>query len=358
MSDDDDYFSDKYLAEATHDLTGLKTYSQLRKEALKKSHDRNVRNRTKSRRQRELESREEGLNRSLFEKAQEEEETGSGSGSKALAMMMKMGFTPGQSLGRQPETQSQKDSDTPVAAEGSYNRSPSPAQHKTEPLPINEWLGKKGIGAMKRACSPGTNERITKMAKMEEEASHRSFRDRARQEYEERKAEAKLGPAQRTCFNLDEKTGKTLNVLWLNPSKPETFPSGMMEALALHHEQYVQATVVNETIQERLRRQMQADALSAPIERDQEDGESGGGIAMTATSDKDKKKLVDLNQEYDFDFLEEAVQFLRLQPQDRLHLVLSYLRATYAYCFYCGTEYESQEEMATQCPGPEEDDHD
>lgn len=36
-------------------------------------------------------------------------------------------------------------------------------------------------------------ERITKMAKMEEEATHGSFRDRARQEYEERKAEGRLG---------------------------------------------------------------------------------------------------------------------------------------------------------------------
>lgn len=54
-------------------------------------------------------------------------------------------------------------------------------------------LGKKGIGTAKRARSPGTRDRIAKMAKMEEVATHRSFRDRARQEYEQRKSENRLG---------------------------------------------------------------------------------------------------------------------------------------------------------------------
>ncbi|KAF5364148.1 hypothetical protein D9756_000553 [Leucocoprinus leucothites] len=358
MSDDDDYLSDKFLASTAQDSNPPKTYSQLRKEAFKKSREKNVSNRTKAKRQRELESREEGLSKSLFEKAQEEELSGVGSGSKALAMMMKMGFTPGQPLGQQSKVPIQESQEN---TEQSVRKSPSPPQHKTEPLPLNEWTGKKGIGSVKRACSPGTNDRITKMAKMEEESTHRSFRDRARQEYEQRKSEAKLGPAQRTCSTLDEKAGKTLNVLWLNPNKPETFPSGLMEALVLHHEQYAQVANAGETIQDRLHRQMQADALSALTERDLEDGEDEEGRTVTTrtiTPDKEKKKLVELNQEYDYDFLEEAVQFLRLQPQDRLHLVLSYLRTTYAYCFYCGTEYESQEEMSLQCPGPEEEDHD
>lgn len=88
-----------------------------------------------------------------------------------------------------------------------------------------------------------------------------------------------------------------------------------MEALALHHEQHIQLAQSGETIQERLRKQMQADALSASPERDDgedEDGESSIGMSA-AISGKDKKKLVELNQQYDPDFLEEAVQFLRLQ---------------------------------------------
>ena len=46
------------------------------------------------------------------------------------------------------------------------------------------------------------------MAKMAEEHDHKTFRDRARLEYEERRAEGRLAPAQRTCATLDERAGK------------------------------------------------------------------------------------------------------------------------------------------------------
>lgn len=132
MSDNDDYLSPKFLVNSPETATATKTYSQLRKEASKKSQEKNASNQRKNKRQRELISREEGLNKSLFEKAQEEEEAGNGPGNKALAMMMKMGFTPGQSLGRQAEN---------PGNEGLLRKSSSPPQHKTEPLPINEWMG-------------------------------------------------------------------------------------------------------------------------------------------------------------------------------------------------------------------------
>jgi hypothetical protein len=225
MFDDDDYLSDKFLAEPAEDAAPSKTYSQLRKQALNKSHAKNVVNRIKSKRQRELEAREEGLNKSLFERAQEDEQTGLSSGNKALAMMMKMGFKPGQSLGRQtesPPTITQNLEAPAVVAPQTTedsNKTPSPLLRKAEPIPLNEWsgrhfpyfvfwhlshieaLGKKGIGTAKRARSPGTQDRIAKMSKMEEEATHRSFRDRARQEYEERKAENRLGIRFQGCIS-------------------------------------------------------------------------------------------------------------------------------------------------------------
>jgi hypothetical protein len=51
------------------------------------------------------------------------------------------------------------------------------------------------------------------MAKMADEAIHHDFRDRARQDYEERRAEGKLSPAQRTCVTLDEKAGKSVRFM-------------------------------------------------------------------------------------------------------------------------------------------------
>lgn len=94
--------------------------------------------------------------------------------------------------------------------------------------------GKKGIGLGKRAASPSTSaERAAKMAKMAKEAeevSHQDYRNRARREYEEKRAEGRLGtfpplysppatissslpgPAQRTCTTLDEQAGKAVSL--------------------------------------------------------------------------------------------------------------------------------------------------
>ena len=46
------------------------------------------------------------------------------------------------------------------------------------------------------------------------------------------------------------------------------------------------------------------------------------------------------------------------QAKDRLELVLDYLRRRYAYCFWCGTQYNDEDDMATNCPGPDEESHD
>jgi len=147
MSDNDDYLSAKFLVNPTETAATPKTYSQLRREASKKSQEKNAINQRKSKRQRELISREEGLNKSLFEKTQEEERAGNGLGNKALAMMMKMGFTPGQSLGRQAEN---------LGNEGRLGKSPSPPQHKTEPLPIDEWMGMCTVHS-KTTCAAQVN---------------------------------------------------------------------------------------------------------------------------------------------------------------------------------------------------------
>ena len=54
-------------------------------------------------------------------------------------------------------------------------------------------VGKKGIGLGKRASSPSSAERLAKMAKMAEEVKHHDFRERARDDYNNRRAEGRLG---------------------------------------------------------------------------------------------------------------------------------------------------------------------
>jgi len=155
LDDDDDYLSDKFLINASANTTTKPTtYSQIRKEAQKKAQQKNEQNRHKSRRQLELESREEGLSKSLFERAKEEEDSGlAGSSNKALSIMMKMGFKPGQSLGTVGHDQQGAGEPIPATTQvppsiGENPEDASPAhptvahaKHKTEPLPIHEWAG-------------------------------------------------------------------------------------------------------------------------------------------------------------------------------------------------------------------------
>ncbi|KAF7965993.1 hypothetical protein HWV62_40519 [Athelia sp. TMB] len=380
MSDEeDDYLSDKFLLASAAAPTRPKTYAERRKEAQKLAQIKNEENRHKSRRQIELESREEGLSKSLFERAKEEEEMGISSGNKALSMMMKMGFKPGQALGKLDEPK------TTVSGAGlgasSSASTPDPAdsatkedvetkeeapklKHKIEPIPINEWMGMfyllrfapghgynamdtgtQGIGVRKRprAPSPTSAERVAKMAKMAEVTSQETYRDRTRQEYEERRAEGRLGPVQRTCTSLDEKAGKTFNVLWLNPLDPGSFPQGLMEALT---ERAVPVAaergLSRTTLQARMRQQMQADALRP----------------LNTALDEDPPSELLSKEIFTPETVDEAAQFLRLNARNRLQLVVTYLRDKYAYCFWCGTQYEDLEEMDVECPGPEEDAHD
>ncbi|KAL4241572.1 G patch domain-containing protein 11 [Abortiporus biennis] len=356
MSDDDDYLSDKFLVESIQTSSSApKSYSQRRKEAQKQAALKNEENRRKSRRQLELESREEGLSKSLFERAKEEESMGQQN--KALSMMMKMGFKPGQSLGvssedadssasasreKSPEVQS-----TVVPPVQLNNSSgPSNPSHLVNPLPLNEWAGRKGIGLGKRPASPTFSERVAKMAKLAEANEHVAFRDRVRHEYEERRSEGRLAAAQRTCVSLDEKAGLKFNILWLNPHNPDTFPEGLIDALndeliaaSLHHKD------VETLMEDRLRAGMKADALQ-PLPD------------LTEDADEEKEKGARSRKTpYSEDDVEEARQFLRLTATDKLGFVLEYLRNKYSYCFWCGTQYEDEEDMDTNCPGPEEDDH-
>jgi G-patch domain len=152
-SDEDDYLSNKFLSDENASSSQPTTYSQLRKAARKKAQSKNEQNRIKSRRQREIESREEGLSKSLFERAKEEEEAGVSSGNKALSIMMKMGFKPGQALGNNdslvnnsspPENDVEKIGFTPdkLTTGEAVPDMNIHTKHRAEPLPLNEWAGR------------------------------------------------------------------------------------------------------------------------------------------------------------------------------------------------------------------------
>jgi len=346
---DDDYLSDKFLTPV--ESQNPKTYSEKRKEALRESLRRDEQNRTKTKRQLEHESREDGLSKTLFERAEDDKSSGRGPENKALSIMKSMGFKPGQALGVPARVD-----------EGTTPNHTSREAHEgrlVNPLPLNEWSGRRGIGLGKRAPSPTELERLAKVARAAEEADRTSFRDRSRREFEQRRAEARLGPAQRTCATLDERAGKEFNVLWLDPTNPDTFPAGLVDAVVVETtsqgddarggERLTSTT----TTEERLRAQMQADALE-PLEPLDDDDDKNLPLPKLKAADSNEPSSPPLPPER----IEEVAQFLNLNPVERLDRVLQYLSMEYHYCFWCGTEYKSSDEMQEECPGPDEDMHD
>lgn len=98
-------------------------------------------------------------------------------------------------------------------------------------------------------------------------------------------------------------------MLWLNPSNYNTFPPGLIEALAHHSSGVVFNEDAEDSIQTRLRKQMQADALQ-PVKNDDLGDEEESLSTIPA---KEKSSVPTENQEFLLDTLEEATQFLRLQ---------------------------------------------
>lgn len=61
--------------------------------------------------------------------------------------------------------------------------------------------------------SPTVAGKLAKVVQQAEEEARGSYRDRARREYEERRAEGRLVAATRTCVTLDEKAEKEVGVI-------------------------------------------------------------------------------------------------------------------------------------------------
>jgi len=145
-SDEDDYLSAKFLVEATGPSTAKSTvtYAERRRQAQKAAEAKHEQHRKRSRRELEEAARETQMT-SLFERAENE------GGSKAMGMMRKMGFKPGQSLGRRDDEDEDANDETRPAATAASSTAASSVsagigstgrtQHRVEPVTASMWDG-------------------------------------------------------------------------------------------------------------------------------------------------------------------------------------------------------------------------
>ncbi|CAG8489388.1 21230_t:CDS:2 [Cetraspora pellucida] len=180
-SDNEDYMSSKYLTEIPlSSTTKPKTYSELRRQKLSSKSGY-----IKPLREREKESREQGLSKRIDDNAD----------SPGLKLLKKMGYEIGKPLG--------KDS-----------------SGITEPINIEMKSDKSGLGLSSELKQKAEAElsRKAKRAKISEE----SFIERVRKEQVEKKINAQLNKAQKVCETLDTRKGIMDNIFWLSKENEES----------------------------------------------------------------------------------------------------------------------------------------
>lgn len=241
------------------------TYGEMRLQAIKDSEDKNLAGRIASKKQREREKIEEGLERNIIQEAVTDDNPVEGTSNKALNMMMKMGFKPGQSLGKRTND----DNDDKVEQS---NKS-AKVDDKTISEPVKPYFlqGRSGIGVQRIVSSKEISEAAAASNALNE--NQQDFRLRKTYEANSRKSEGILKQLRTTIKNADEDlevkvsmsvystrdSNKTLqfNIFWINPYDIETYPSFILS----EDVQPVQHTYDKQSEAQRLKEQMQNEKL-------------------------------------------------------------------------------------------------
>ncbi|KAJ4948131.1 hypothetical protein JOQ06_019671 [Pogonophryne albipinna] len=242
MSDEEeDYMSDAFLSKIPDVKPGVSMVRRLKEEIKKETQikETNIKNRQKTYKEQEKESREAALQNSICNE------------NKGFAILQKMGYKAGAG--------------------------------RVDPIPLNIKTDRGGIG-MEEVKKRKAEEELqhyrqkTRAKQHNETKSLEDFRSRVRTEREERKIEGDLRKSQRACEQLDSQKGITV------PREDWYWPK------------------------------------------------------------------IETNDEED--------DIVELSSFDKLPILTSYLRGIHFYCIWCGTTYNDEDDLCSNCPGDTEADHD
>ncbi|PIG69079.1 G-patch domain protein [Aspergillus arachidicola] len=265
---------------------------------------------------------------------------------KGFQMMAKLGFKPGQALGKSQD-------------EGASNQKPdSKSGGRAEPLNL---VFKEDRGG------------IVKKVKQEEG----DYRDRVRIERETRRTEAQFHAAQKVAERLDAEA---------EAGDGETVQTKRGKTPTEHEEEESEDTTSGSSIPQpkvKVKPTSQINILYRGLVREREEKErsiQARHLLQTSlpssffpdpllpgyddpTLEREDKVALDskadistvLEQELDEED-PELDEFNALEPGERLARIVQYLRETHHYCFWCKFRYETGEMEG--CPGVTEEDHD
>ncbi|KAJ5092199.1 hypothetical protein NUU61_007069 [Penicillium alfredii] len=292
---------------------------------------------------------------------------------KGFQMMAKLGFKPGEALGKRDPTAT--DCNAPPA--------------RSEPLNLvfKENRGGIGLDSEKKRKIREEAEEAVKKIKHEEG----DYRDRVREERELRRTEALIRAAQKVAERLDteaeddveeekgkmkktdteeEDTGRTQDAKE-DAEEKEDGAASDEEPTARQPKHIKPTPIINVLyrglVREREERERSIQARHAlqsslpssffpnprlpsyndsVLERDDQQALGSRQDPYTAAVEQE---LEEEDPELD--------AFNALEPAERFHKLLLYLRQAHLYCFWCKYRYETEEDLEG-CPGLTEEDHD
>ncbi|KAJ5884060.1 uncharacterized protein N7473_010946 [Penicillium subrubescens] len=312
---------------------------------------------------------------------------------KGFQMMAKLGFKPGESLGkRDPPGPSSATSTKENGSDAAHR----PAPARSEPLNLIFKEGRGGIGLdseKKRKIREEAAE-ATKRVKQDEG----DYRDRVREERETRRAEAHVRAAQKVAERLDaevenaEAEAQTdaeahgegesrANDTSKAPSKAGDVidsdeadtPNHTDESRKTsppkkkHYKPTAKLNILYRGLvreREERERSIQArHALQTSLPSSFFPGAKLPGYT-DVTLDGDDQQALGTREAYTAIVEQELEEedpeldaFNALEPAERLRMLVAYLRDKYRYCFWCKYRYETDDELEG-CPGLTEEDHD
>ncbi|KAF7712257.1 Uncharacterized protein PECH_003758 [Penicillium ucsense] len=382
MSDEE---ADDYMSMVIEEPTQKETFTQRKK---REQREAEARARVPSKAERaaqEAARRDEALSKSTLDPE-----------NKGFQMMAKLGFKPGETLGKKqtPMTTSLAAAAATTTQDAVHPTTPTSAQEsipaaRAEPLNLIFKEGRGGIGldSEKKRKIREQAEEATKKMKTEEG----DYRDRVREERETRRTEAQVRAAQKVAERLDAEAenseGDDQNTRAEDRST-RTAPEGECPyagSRSSAQENEDSETHTKPPPQQRpYKPTSQINVLYRSLVREREERERSlqarhtletslpssffprtklPGYSDATLDDEDQQALgtrdaytAIVEQEVE-DEDPELEAFNALEPTERLHKLVLYLRDTYRYCFWCKYRYETDEELEG-CPGLTEEDHD
>jgi hypothetical protein len=244
-------------------------------------------------------------------------------------MMAKLGYKPGSTLGRSEDA-------------------------RTEPIGVIVKENRGGIGhdTEKKRKIREEFEEAAKRVKVEEVG----YRERVRQEREEKRHAAQVTAAQKVAERFDtEADEESVSDQDDDNGDSSEHPARIpLNKRPLRSMNVLWRGLVRGRLEKDAERRMRADMQQSlsrlPTYDDaDEDQEDKNAYAKKQTNNEFVED--DLYEED-----EELDAFNALGASEKLEKLVTYLRHTYHYCFWCKFKYEDEDMEG--CPGPAEEDHD